>query len=230
MFKQEANKYDTNHYQDFFPAIIDDILYDAALDYVDLFYTGKNYRGYNLGFETTQQRIDMLSTLVKDTSLNREELNLFSKFHESVFSFENDYYHNSTLIAFDSCNNPINIEIIEHQDFLASLNIKEQRLWNLAYALVENNNIKVYYHEPINTVNQTYIKKPNRPFIGGYDTLEFQNGDASAPSQLSAPSSLDIPDTYCRVLIAIAVQNVFNNLRDYNFGSVKEKEIITNNF
>jgi len=230
MFKQEANKYDTNHYRDFHDAIIDDILYDASLDYVDLFFTGKNYRGYTLGFETNQQRIDMLGNLVQPTTITRESLQTYSDQFEMIFALPQDYYHNSTLTAFDDCGNLINVEIIEHQDLNSSLNYKQQLLWNKAYAVIENNKLVVYFPNTINSIKQVYVKKPNKPFIGGYDTLEFINGDVTYPSQTSSVVHSDVPDTYCRVLIDIAVQNVFNNLRDYNFGSIKEKELINQNF
>ena len=37
LFKQKYNKLDSNHNKDFPSAFIDDFLYEAALDYVDIF-------------------------------------------------------------------------------------------------------------------------------------------------------------------------------------------------
>jgi len=74
----------------------------------------------------------------------------------------------------------------------------------------------VYSDKPIDGINGQYIKRPRKPFFGGYDTLEFLSGDTGFPANGNAPINMDIPETYCQVVVDIAVQNVSGNLKDYN--------------
>ncbi len=62
--KLRWNKINSNHKKDFPDAYLDDIVNDTINDYIEIFYSGNNSKKYKLGFEVTQQRIDMLSTLV----------------------------------------------------------------------------------------------------------------------------------------------------------------------
>lgn len=226
MFKQASNKYDSNTYQDFPPAIIDDFLYDAQLDYLNI-VTGTNSRkGYKLGLETDQFRSDMLQPFKVETTLNRTTLKDRKGQFINVFNLPKDYYSVlQDVYAVTDCGKEISIDFVETQNLQNHLDVKSQLLWNQAYAVLENNKIKVYYPKKIQKIEFLYVKLPPKTFLGGYDTLEYLNGNNSFPDSNTQPINSIVPEAYCHILIDIAVQNVFLNLRDYNLANQKNQNL-----
>ena len=232
-FKQRLNKIDSNHNKDFPSQFIDDFLYEAALDYVDIFSARDPRKAGLHGFEITQLKTDMLSTLVVNLANTDEEPLLandapiteygFFKYEFDLGDITSPYFHIVRTYAVTDCGN-IAIEIVQHDDLNSILTDSYQQPntnWKRYVAVIKKSSVEnkaslfLYTDKEILGINGQYIKRPNKPFIGGYDTLEFLNGDGSFPSQTSSPINLDIPEAYCQVVVDIAVKNVSGNLKDY---------------
>lgn len=242
-FKQDLNKLDSNHKKDFPPAFIDDFLYEAALDYVDIVATGDLKRAHKYGFEVTQQRIDMLSTLVIDIA-NSDDAPLvpissttefgFNKYEFNLGSAIDPYMHLARSYAVTGCGN-IGIQLEQHGDLntiLMDSYRQPSAKWKRALGVIKkssnsaSSSLYVYLDIDIEGINGQYIKRPVKPFFGGYDTLEYLNGDASFPNSLSPSIDTDIPESYCNLLVSIAVQNVSGKLGDYNNTSYLQQKLI----
>ena len=231
-FKQKGNKIDSNHYRDFPPAFIDDFLHDASFDYVEMFYSGKNYRGYNLGFEVNNQRMDMLQFLVVPSTLSPQSSSQDGDFMLTIYNLPEDYYHRVRERGTGGCSG-YNIEIVQHEDLdvvLYNAWRKPSDRWKRAVGVYKNNQLWIYSESAFTSLTFDYLKKPTKPFLGGYDTLEFSNGDTTFPSSASTKIDLDFPDPYCDILIDIAVQNVFGQLRDYNHVNYLKDKLINKTF
>ncbi|MCA9386946.1 hypothetical protein KC669_02840 [Candidatus Dojkabacteria bacterium] len=232
LFKQKYNKIDSNHNKDFPSAFIDDFLYEAALDYVDIFGSSDQKKAQKYGFEVTQQRIDMLSTLVVDIHdgenpllpINEISEYGFRKYEFELGTQEKPYMKKVRLYAGSSCGF-INIDLEQHGDLnivLTDAYQKPSTKWRRLVGVIKKtsnlnkSSLFVYSDNELTGLYGEYIKRPNKPFFGGYDTLEYLNGDVLYPSATSSPIDIDIPDTYCDLLVDIAVQNVSGNLKDYN--------------
>lgn len=229
-FKQASNKYDSQNYQDFPNAFIDDFLYDAELDYVRHCVTTTPIQGILKGFESNQQRIDMLQPYIMNPILTPIYDKTRGKTKVTVFKLPKDYYMTTEdLYSFDKCGNTISVQVVPYQNLDSYINtnkkLQEQLLWSQAYATLKNNEIHVFYPEIISSLELHYVKLPRKVFSGGYDTLEFIAGDTSAPSANSTKINSLVPEAYCHILIDIAVANVFGNLRDYNLAQFKKQNL-----
>lgn len=232
-FKQRLNKIDSNHNKDFPPAFIDDFLYEASLDYVDVFSGNNPQKALLYGFELDQMRIDMLSTLVVDVAssdsnpllpINSTTESGFFKYEFLLGTDEMPYMHKVRFYATSNCGNA-GIEIEQHDDLNVILadsyqqpNLDWKRLVGTIKKSTNSNtsSLFVYSDKELIGLNGQYIKRPTKPFYGGYDTLEYLAGDTNFPSATSPSINMDIPETYCQVVVDIAVKNVSGNLKDYN--------------
>jgi len=239
-FKQELNKIDSNHSKDYPAAFIDDFLYEAALDYVDIFSGANKTKAGKYGFEVTQMRIDMLSTLVVDLALSDSDpltpINQTTEngFYKHEFKLPDDYMHKVRFYGIhDSCGN-ISVDIIQHHDLDSKLYDSYQKpsiKWTRLLGVIKKStqtgkSLFVYSDEELLGINGQYIKIPIKPFFGGYDTLEFSEGDPSFPSSSDPSINMDIPDNYCSLVVDIAVQNVSGNFADYNQVAYRQQKII----
>lgn len=242
-FKQDLNKLDSNHKKDFPPAFIDDFLYEAALEYVDILATGDMRRAQKYGFEVTQQRWDMLSTLVVDiansdnTPLTHSSLTTeygLNKYEFILGNFTNPYMHLARAYALTDCGS-VPITLRQHNDLgaiLADAYQKPSVKWKNAVGVIkktknsDSSSLYVYLDDTITGINGQYIKKPTKPFFGGYDTLEYLNGNPDFPNSSSDSIDTDIPESYCNLLVDIAVMNVSGKLGDYNNVSYLNQKLI----
>ena len=224
MFKQGSNKYDSQQNQDFPPEIIDDFIYDGLLDYIKLATTTQPKNGYMKGFESDQQRLDMIQPFINHTILNPIYNKVRGKQKVTVFKLPKDYYtQTQDLYAFDTCGNTIKIDIVQYQNLENHLNVKDQQLWSIAYATLKNNELHIFFPELLNTIELNYVILPQRSFVGGYNTLE---AIASGTSTISLPRvNTLVPEAYCHILIDIVIANVFGNLRDYNLAQYKQQQL-----
>jgi len=229
--KQKGNKLDSNHYKDLPPAFIDDYIYDAMFDYVELFWSGKNYKGYNLGFEVNSQRIDMLSFLIKTETLTGTS-QPYGNLTLNVYTLPEDYLHRVREKGEGECSG-LKIKIVQHEDLDRTLSDEYKRpsnKWSNAVGVYRDSQLYVYSETVIPTIEVQYIKKPVKTFIGGYDTLEFLNGNITYPSQSSLKVDSEFPEQYCDILIDIMIQNVFGDMKDYNEASYRQQKIINKTF
>lgn len=216
-FKRRYNKIDSNHKKDFPPAFIDDILYEAALDYVDIFSGNNSNKALRYGFEEVQMRTDMLYTLVKSISLVLSNPTTEFGMYKYEVNTPSDYMHSVRLfVVSDTCGD-IEADIKTHN--ILDLNDAYQKpsvKWNNISVIFNNKKFIIYSDEELTRLKGEYIKIPTKPFIGGYDTLEYLKGDKSYPNKNSSPINMDIPEPYCDVVVDIAKENVSGDLGDYN--------------
>lgn len=230
--KQKANKIDSNHNRDLPSAFIDDYIYESMFDYIELFWSTKNVKGLNVGFETNQQRIDFLSFLLQSSSLSSLPSSSEFGFIVNEFELPLDYLHLVRLTTPTNCR-AAKFEVVQHEDLSTMLNdeyTKPSDKWGRKLAVIKNNKIRVYSESDTNTLNLEYIKKPRKPFFGGYNSLEFINGDTTQPSLTTAKIHPEFPEQYCDILADITVQNMFGNLRDYNYSQYNQNKTITKSF
>jgi len=224
MFKQGSNKYDSQQYQDFPPEVIDDFIYDGLLDYIKLAITTQPKNGYMVGFESNQQRLDMIQPFIDHKMLPPIYNKIRGKQKVTVFKLPENYYTTTQdVYAFDSCGNTIKIDIVQYQNLENHLNTKDQLLWSIAYATLKDNELHVFFPELISTVDLNYVKLPERPFFGNYNTLEAIV-DGSDTTTLPRVNTL-VPEGYCTILMDIVIANVFGNLRDYNLAQYKQQTL-----
>lgn len=218
------NKIDSNHKPDIPPAYLDLTIQGVINDYIDIFYSGNNFKRFKLGFEVTQQRIDMLGTLVESTSLQAFPL---SEDDETIiFPFSNldKPYRNWVRGTINTeCGN-INIKPTQHGELNFTLNDPMQRSsrkWKRLVSAIRSNPeqddrmaLIVYPSEdfPINEIGNEitleYIRQPRVVFFGGYNSID---GLYNASDD---PVTTDLPEPYHYLIVDMAVQELARNLAD----------------
>ena len=224
------NKLNSNHKQDLFPEFIDDAINKVLNDYVEIFYSGNNSKPYKLGFEVTQQRIDMLQTLVvPETEL---PLSLFdTDIYSGSLSLLPQYQHfiRGYVVPEECPTQKIPVTIVRHNDLdhkLNSLNQQPSLKWNRCLGVFKNNQIYLYTKSftPDRFVIE-YLKYPSKAYIGGYDSLEFLNGDTDAFSIGDPAQAPNIPENYHDLLVDMVVQYLASVLEDEAKYSFQTREI-----
>lgn len=243
--KLRWNKINSNHKKDLPDAYLDDIIIDAINEYIEMFYSGSNPKQFNIGFEITQQRIDMLSTLV--VPHKSVTANLISpSIYRIKFDILNPKYRHFLRgnIQVPNCNGlKIPINVIRHNDLdvkLTDENTKPSLKWKRCLGLIKqdtsssspDSSLFLYTPEEITSANLTceleYLRKPVRIFSGGYDTLEYLMGDASAYQSSDPKVNCDLPEDYHTVVCDIAVQIIARMLEDNNKNLITEEKIFKN--
>lgn len=235
LFKLYANKLDTNNKVDLPAAHIDDIFNTVINDYVEIFYSGNNAKAYKFGFEVTQQRIDMLSNLVvdfPDQPLIVPDLIESDIFKIDLTQLKYPYKHFLRGYADTQGCGVINIIPRKHDQFNKMLNDpfqKPSKTWRRILAKFASGPSMLLYTDDfiISSVKLEYLKKPKKVFYGGYDTLEYINGDETAPNSNTSPIDSDINDDYHELLVQMAVQEFNRIIDDYNKVNAQTEKIIT---
>ncbi len=224
--KTRYNKLNSNHKKDFPPAILDDAINKAQDDYLEIFYSGNNTKEYKLGFEVTQQRMDMLKSLVTRQS---PTLSLISTNQYSVdLSTLTPKYKHFLRAKLKQDNCPSLLEIVRLNDLdfkLDDANVKPSKLWNRAIGCFSNNKLIIYTDGVATNLELEYLKVPRNVFIGGYNTLEYTAGDLTAYNSASpkVTSELDHHD----LLVDMTVQYLSRVIED-NSKFQLQKELILN--
>lgn len=236
--KLRWNKINSNHKKDLPDAYLDDIINDSIHEYVEIFYSGQNPKKYNLGFEVTQQRIDMLSTLVVPDNSSVTATHVSgNKYTYQLDDLNPTYGHflRGSVIV-ESCDNlSIPIYIIRHNDFdtkIGDENTKPSLKWRRSLGLIKGDTdggqvLYVYTDDNFTATNLKieYLKKPRKVFSGGYDSYEYLLGDTTAPSSSDTPIDCDLPELYHTLVVDIAVQNIARMLEDINKIQITEEKI-----
>lgn len=235
LFKQEFNKLDSNHNKDFPPAFIDDAIYQGMLDMIEFYHGASLTKNNSVGFEVTQDKIDLLEHFVVPEesvsvsgSSNRYEINLYSDLNKP-------YLHLKRINLTSDCNDdPVIVRIVPHSKlsyFLRDTNHKPSKKWNRALAVIADNKLIIYTDFEITSATLTYIRRPTKHFIGGYDTLEYISGDLNQPNKLTPKINLDLPDNYitCQAVIRFTVSNMQRILQDYNGTQFTQNKILATN-
>jgi hypothetical protein len=231
------NKLNSNHKKDFPAAFIDDAVNKATDDYVEIFYSGNNSKEYKFGFEVTQQRIDMLQTLVPtnvDGSILSYAATLIStgqyKVDLSAFSPKYRHFLRAYVVPIECSTRKIPVSIVRLNDLdtkLADSNTQPSLTWNRCLGSIKNNNLVLYTKDyTINSVKIEYLRNPVKVFFGGYNSLEFTAGDATAYDSTDAKVTSDLPEQYHDLLVDLTVQYIGRTLEDNNKVNLQKEQIL----
>lgn len=208
----------------------DELLNYAVFEYVELFTTGVNKNNWNIGFEVTQQRIDMLEPLVKsypeEPSLNLSVIDGIYIADLTKTAFPLKSFHGA-YISISECTDRINVDIDQHQDLNTArqnTHRKSSRAWKRCIGTIRNKKLFLY---PDNTMTPlraflTYIKQPDKIALGTYPAL--QDKDIPNAQNLTKTDS-DLPAQYIDIVVAIAVQEAHRRFSNYNDLQVNSQKI-----
>jgi hypothetical protein len=225
-FKLHYNKLNSNHKRDFPTAYIDDIINRAVNEYIDIFATGTNAKKFKIGFEVTQQRTEMLNGLVVPysqiipTSVDSDN----PKYNIYEYEVPDDYRYHVRQRLQTNCGT-FSVTPRQHDDIDSLLsgyntapNVQWRRFPTLIAKSTKSDKKSFFIHVPNNVLVEefklTYIKNPKKIFFGGYDTLEYLNGDLNSYNSTSPIVHSELEEDYLHVLIDIMVDLVARILND----------------
>ena len=230
--KFRYNKLNSNHKEDFFPQELDDAINKVTDDYVEIFYSGNSYKEYKFGFEVTQQRMDMLSTLVvpeKTVSPTLVRTNLY-KIATSTLVPSYRHYLNSGWVIAEGCSDRIPITIIRHNDLNKKLLDDYQNpslQWRRCLGVFKSDGLYLYTDYVITSVIIEYLKNPVKVYSGGYDSLEYIQGDTSAYHTGDPIVNSDLPVQYHDILVDMVVQYLSRLHEDTNKFNLSKEQVLS---
>jgi hypothetical protein len=236
--KLRWNKINSNHKKDLPDAYLDDIINNAINDYVEIFYSGNNFKRYKFGFEVTQQRIDMLSTLVVPHKLIAPTLvsPQIYKFDLSTLSPSYKHLLRGHVIATNCNNRKIKIDLIRHNDYdhkIIDDNTKPSLTWRRCLGLIKSDgsvgsSLYLYTDENFaaTSVEIEYIRKPRKVFSSNYNSLEYINGDLTAYNNTDSKVDCDLPEDYHTLVVDMTVQLIAGILEDNNKYQIIEEKLL----
>jgi hypothetical protein len=230
LYKLKYNKLDSQHNPGFFDADIDELLYEALLDYIEIFYSGNNFKQFKFGFEVTQQRLDMLESFVTPYSLTSPSSSTEFDFNKFSFTLPTDYLHNIRAFSTHSCGDFIvSIETHDRINKVLLDSFKQpNKGWKRSVGIINNNMLHAYSDVTLDNIKGEYIKVPQKPFSGTYNSIDYLNGDSDAYKIGDDKVDLEIPDKYGDIVIDMAVQNTSGILSDYNHAQYLNNKLQTN--
>lgn len=232
--KLRWNKINSNHKKDLPSAFIDDFINDATNEFIEICYAGNNYKKFRLGFEITQQRVDLVSTLVVPEKTINAVLFKSGIYKFNLTNITPSYKHYLRSFANTSCGK-VNIETFTHNELdsiLQDANMKPSMLWRRAVATFKSDGtgsaLYVYTNGEftITSIELEYLRQPAKVFFGGYDTYEYTLGDTSFPNNGSAPISSDLPEIAHTYIVDIAVDLIARSLEDVNKLQLVEDKLL----
>ena len=208
----------------------DELLNYAIFEYVELFTTGVNKNNWNIGFEVTQQRIDMLEPLVKsypeEPSLNLSVIDGIYIADLTKTAFPLKSFHGA-YISISECTDRINVDLDQHQDLNTARqnqHRKSSRAWKRCIGTIRNKKLFLYPDGSMTPLRAylTYIKQPDRIALGTYPALQ----DKDIPNAPNLPkTNSDLPEQYIDIVVAIAVQEAHRRFSNYNDLQVNSQKI-----
>lgn len=228
--KFRLNKLNSNHKEDFPVEYIDDGINKVTNDYIEIFYAGNLTKPYKLGFEVTQQRIDMLSSLVvPEVFIN---LSLFGTdiYSANLASLALPYKHylRGYVTSTQCAGKKIPVTIVTHNNLdrmLRDVNQQPSLKWNRCLGVFKDGKLFLYTNGfTINRLYIEYLRQPVKVFFGGYDSLEYLEGDTTAYKAADPSVTSDLPEDYHDLLVDMVVQYLSSVIEDANtFNFQKEK-------
>jgi hypothetical protein len=234
--KLRYNKLNTNHKKDFPSALIDDVINDVQLVYIDTYYGGNSVKKNKLGFEVTQQRIDMLSTLVEKSEPMLTPQNIEGNVYEFNLSKCKKYRHLIRAYAKTDCG-IVNIKMTQHDDLNMVLNQNTKRpskRWRRLLGVLgsnstspSNSSLFVYAEDGwgLEGIYIEYIREPRRVFFGGYDTIEYLSGDLRAYKSSDSSINSELPTQYHSLLVDMAVRELARSIEDVQRFQLRDEKI-----
>lgn len=242
-FKLKFNKLNSNHKLDLPAAYIDDLANQAHNEYEDIFFHGTNAKKFKIGFEVTQQRLDMLSNLVeKDKFLTPFTTNTSNPKYD-IYEFNlsqlNPKYKTHVKSLIDTKCGKIPVTIKQHddiEDLILGHYTKPSLEWNRIYALIggtssgSQDSSSIFVYTPKNSFTTRlqidYLRRTPKVFSGGYNSLEFTFGDASAYNVNSPIVHSELKEEYSHILVDIMVDIMSRILEDPNQVQMMQDKLI----
>ena len=220
--KLRANNLDSQHKKDFSPVEIDTVLNNA----IDI-WSEQNYSGNNLkqdGFETTQQRIDNLSSLV--VKYPEQPMLAVTSSSDGVYEFdlaglEYDYLHGIRAQAkIVDCSKKVKVKLIQHDDLNNIIDDPFEGpskgpfprvIGNFGKSSNTSTESSLYLYTnnlfAVDGLYLEYLKVPKKVCLGGYNDIE---------GNLTVRAESDLPGKYHTQIIDIAVDELMRILGDPN--------------
>jgi hypothetical protein len=227
--EQGYNKLSNNHQKYLTDVEKDEVLNTAIFEYLEIFIHGRNPKNFNIGFEVTQQRIDMLHTLVVSyPEFPRQDLTLFDD-KVYYYEFPQDYRSYRSARVFETrCDIAYDVNIEQHGDLVTarrSFHRKTSKRFQYITATIRNNRLYLYAEDELfpNKLELTYIRKPAKVCKGTYPSLENRN---AANPPLLLPQDCDLPEEYVDIIISIAVQELARRFSDGNTKNIQTDKLI----
>lgn len=226
LIEQEWNMNSNSHRRYLTDLEKDELINQSVFDYIEIFAHGHNPKGFDLGFEVTQQMIDMLDTLVEgypdEPMLSPEDIgDGYYKFDFANTSKPFKSYVSSS-IKIRGCSYTIGINPEQHGDMnkvKASYHRRPSKMWKNIPAVQRKDTLIVYADDLIPVGLQlTYIRKPKRVALGTY--TDVPTAENPTPAILNR-QEIDLPEDYHHLLLRIVIQNLY---RIYN---IPQGEILT---
>lgn len=227
--EQGYNKLSNNHQKYLTDVEKDEVLNTAIFEYLEIFIHGRNPKNFNIGFEVTQQRIDMLHTLVVSyPEFPKQELTLLD---DKIFYYEfpKDYRSYRSARVFEvRCDIAYDVNIEQHGDLATarrSFHRRTSKRFQYIIGTIRNNRLYLYPEDELtpSKLELTYIRKPAKVCKGTYPSLENRNKD-NPPLQLK--QDCDLPEEYVDIIISIAVQELARRFSDGNTKNIQTDKLI----
>ena len=210
LFKNRANKLNTNHYQDLFAYQIDDAINRAV------FFFMENFAMVNkLPYESTQQRYDMLGNLV----IPDEEVSV-TLVKDGVYEMKTSDLNNIYSHAVSLKTDCVSFAFKTHDSLHYSLDDAFQQpnsKWGQGLVKVAKsstgNTLSLYIYSDVvlETVLFTYLKEPTPVFFGNYNSVDYiqcqkeQGVNCNQYYNVSTtPKHCEISSRYCELIVDIA--------------------------
>jgi hypothetical protein len=227
--EQGYNKLSNNHQKYLTDVEKDEVLNTAIFEYLEIFIHGRNPKNFNIGFEVTQQRIDMLHTLVVSyPEFPKQGLTLLD---DKIFYYEfpQDYRSYRSARVFEAeCDIAYDVNIEQHGDLATarrSFHRKTSKRFQYIIGTIRNNRLYLYAEDELSPskLELTYIRKPSKVCKGTYPSLENRNRD-NPPFQLK--QDCDLPEEYVDIIVSIAVQELARRFSDGNTKNIQTDKLI----
>jgi hypothetical protein len=227
--EQGYNKLSNNHQKYLTDVEKDEVLNTAIFEYLEIFIHGRNPKNFNIVFEVTQQRIDMLHTLVVSyPEFPKQGLTLLD---DKVFYYEfpQDYRsYRSARVFENGCDIAYDVNIEQHGDLATarrSFHRRTSKRFQYIIGTIRNNRLYLYPEDELSPskLELTYIRKPSKVCKGTYPSLENRNA-ANPPLQLK--QDCDLPEEYVDIIVSIAVQELARRFSDGNTKNIQTDKLI----
>lgn len=234
------NKVNSNHKKTFSPAEKDRFLNRGKDEYVEMFWSGENAKKFKLGFEVTQQRRDMLATLLigqpeqplilpvqVDTVLNIYEFD----FNDLKYKYK---HLSRAYVKLKDCDDTISVALEETDDMdtvLRDSNRSPSLKWRRAVGQIKsssdtNTESSLYVYTngefEIEGAYIEYLREPAEICLGTYtDIPTLANPNPSIKPQVNC----DLPVQYHDLVVDIAVQEAVRVLEDVNRLQLRQERV-----
>ena len=226
----EYNEMANNHKKTFSDAEMDEVINMAIKEYKEIFFSGNNAKQYKIGFEVTQQRIDMLHTLVVgqpeqpivsptsvDTNLNIYEF----KLDDLALTYA--HFINASIKP-SHCTDLYSFSLEEGGDInkaLTNANTRPSNTWGRSLGRIRRStdgigkSLYVYTggEFEIEGLYIEYLKEPAKVALGTYN--EMPTLDNPTPG-LRPQVHCDLPEDYHHLVVTIAAQEIARILLNVN--------------